>query len=89
VGDPFLSFDEASARRDFTVNALACDPLTGELLDRYQISPRVVTIGIGTFFLLPGITWFLTQRWWDRDERPAVGHRLTRVKTYLCEPESE
>jgi MFS family permease len=72
-----------------TLAMAASNYLTGELLDRYQISPRVVTIGIGTFFLLPGITWFLTQRWWDRDERPAVGHRLTRVKTDLCEPESE
>jgi tRNA nucleotidyltransferase (CCA-adding enzyme) len=35
VGDPFLSFPDASARRDFTVNALACDPLTGELLDAH------------------------------------------------------
>jgi len=72
-----------------TLTMAASNYLTGELLDRYQISPRIVTIGIGTFFLLPGITWFLTQRWWDRDERPAVGHRLTRVKTDLCEPESE
>ena len=72
-----------------TLTMAASNYLTGELLDRYQISPRVVTIGIGTFFLLPGIMWFLTQRWWDRDERPAVDHRLTRVKTDLCEPESE
>jgi tRNA nucleotidyltransferase (CCA-adding enzyme) len=34
-GDPFLDFAEASRRRDFTVNALACDPLTGELLDAH------------------------------------------------------
>jgi len=34
-GDPFLGFAEASRRRDFTVNALACDPLTGELLDAH------------------------------------------------------
>ena len=52
---------------------------TGELLDRFQISPRLVTIGIGIFFLMPGLTWFLTQRWWDRD----VG------KLRLCELESE
>jgi hypothetical protein len=42
---------------------------TGELLDRFQISPRLVTIGIGIFFLMPGLVWFLTQRWWDRDLR--------------------
>jgi len=34
-GDPFLDFEEASRRRDFTVNALACDPLTGEILDAH------------------------------------------------------
>jgi len=34
-GDPFLDFAEASRRRDFTVNALACDPLTGEILDAH------------------------------------------------------
>ena len=72
-----------------TLTMAASNYVTGELLDRYQISPRIVTIGIGTFFLLPGITWFLTQRWWDREERPAMEHRLTRVKTDLCEPESE
>jgi len=42
---------------------------TGELLDRFHLSPRVVTIGIGLFFLLPGIAWFITQRWWDKPMR--------------------
>jgi hypothetical protein len=41
--------------------------VTGELLDRFRISPRMVTIGIGLFFVLPGVAWFLTQRWWDRE----------------------
>jgi hypothetical protein len=41
---------------------------TGELLDRFGLSPRVVAIGIGAFFLLPGLAWFVTQKWWDRDE---------------------
>jgi len=52
---------------------------TGELLDRFGFQPRLVTIGIGIFFLMPGLAWFLTQRWWDRD----VG------KLRLCELESE
>jgi tRNA nucleotidyltransferase (CCA-adding enzyme) len=34
-GDPFLDFKEASRRRDFTVNAVACDPLSGEILDAH------------------------------------------------------
>ncbi len=31
--DPNLSFGEAALRRDFTINAMGFDPLTGELLD--------------------------------------------------------
>jgi hypothetical protein len=45
---------------------------TGELLDRFGLSPRVVAIGIGAFFLLPGMAWFVTQKWWDRDEDPML-----------------
>jgi tRNA nucleotidyltransferase (CCA-adding enzyme) len=45
-GDPFLDFAEASRRRDFTVNALACDPLSGEILDAHggldDLSRRVL-----------------------------------------------
>lgn len=32
-GDPSMSFAEASRRRDFTVNAILQDPLTGEIID--------------------------------------------------------
>jgi MFS family permease len=42
---------------------------TGYLLDPIGLSPRVVSIGIGAFFLLPGLAWFATQRWWDQDKR--------------------
>jgi MFS family permease len=51
-----------------TLTMAASNYLTGELLDRFQIGPRVLTMGIGIFFLIPGIVWFLTQRWWDRDK---------------------
>ena len=50
-----------------TFTMAASNYLTGELLDRFGISPRLVTIGIGLFFVLPGVAWFLTQRWWDRE----------------------
>ncbi len=33
VGDPFMAFREAATRRDFTINAMMEDPLTGERLD--------------------------------------------------------
>jgi tRNA nucleotidyltransferase (CCA-adding enzyme) len=35
-GDPSMSFAEASMRRDFTVNAILKDPLTGELIDPFD-----------------------------------------------------
>src|SRR5215204_2172350 len=54
-----------------TLTMAASNYVTGELLDRFQISPRIVTVGIGLFFLLPGLIWFVTQRWWDREERAA------------------
>jgi tRNA nucleotidyltransferase (CCA-adding enzyme) len=34
-GDPSLSFDEAARRRDFTINAISRDPLTGEIIDPF------------------------------------------------------
>ena len=34
--DPTLTLEEASARRDFTVNAIYRDPLTGEILDPWN-----------------------------------------------------
>jgi predicted MFS family arabinose efflux permease len=52
-----------------TLTMAASNYITGELLDRFRIPPRIVTVGIGIFFLTPGIAWFISQRWWDRDER--------------------
>jgi hypothetical protein len=54
----------------------ASNYVTGELLDRFGVSPRIVTMGIGVFFLLPGIIWFASRRWWDREEKD----HLPRVK---------
>lgn len=34
-GDPHMPFTEAARRRDFTINAVAWDPLTGEYLDPF------------------------------------------------------
>lgn len=33
LGEPRMSLRDASRRRDFTLNAMACDPLTGEVFD--------------------------------------------------------
>jgi tRNA nucleotidyltransferase (CCA-adding enzyme) len=35
-GDPELPVEEATRRRDFTINAMMCDPLTGELVDLWD-----------------------------------------------------
>lgn len=58
-----------------TLTMAASNYATGELLDRFRISPRIVTIGIGLFFLMPGFAWFLTQRWWDREKDHANKNR--------------
>ena len=55
-----------------TLTMAASNYFTGELLDRFGWSPRLVTAGIGTFFLLPGALWFATQRWWDRGKEELV-----------------
>jgi tRNA nucleotidyltransferase (CCA-adding enzyme) len=35
-GDPTMSFEDACSRRDFTVNAILKDPLTGEIVDPFN-----------------------------------------------------
>jgi MFS family permease len=52
-----------------TLTMAASNYVTGELLTRFNLSPRTVTVGIGIIFLLPGVTWFLTRRWWNRSTR--------------------
>jgi hypothetical protein len=56
-----------------TLTMAASNYATGELLDRFGISPRLVTIGIGIFFLLPGVVWLLTRRWWDTEADARAG----------------
>jgi tRNA nucleotidyltransferase (CCA-adding enzyme) len=36
LSDPAMHPREAAARRDFTINAIACDPLSGEILDFFN-----------------------------------------------------
>lgn len=59
-----------------TLTMAASNYATGEMLDRFELSPRVVTIGVGALFLIPGIAWFLTQKWWDRDDTPEAEERI-------------
>ena len=53
-GDPSMSFEEACSRRDFTVNAILKDQLTGEIVDPFggikDIRRRVLRhVSAGTF----------------------------------------
>ncbi|HYJ90852.1 MAG TPA: HD domain-containing protein [Pyrinomonadaceae bacterium] len=45
-GDPNMSFEEASSRRDFTINAILQNPLTGEIIDptggREDLERRII-----------------------------------------------
>jgi tRNA nucleotidyltransferase (CCA-adding enzyme) len=54
LGDPSMSFEDAARRRDFTVNAIAWDPLTGTYDDpfdgRADIERRILrVVDAGTF----------------------------------------
>jgi len=48
TGDPSMSVEDAARRRDFTVNAISWDPLTGEYLDpfdgRRDLDARVLRV---------------------------------------------
>ena len=60
-----------------TLTMAASNYAVGELLDRFNFSPRSVTVGIGVLFLLPGLLWFATARWWNREQRRQPPHAPT------------
>ena len=69
VEDQFRGRVFAAELALLTLTMAASNYLVGELMDRFGFSPRVVTVGVGTFFLLPGLVLFATQKWWDRKEK--------------------
>ena len=66
-----------------TLTMATSNYVVGELMDRFGISPRWVTAGVGIFFLLPGITWFLTKQWWDRKERTIAPVKIEETAPQL------
>ena len=75
-----------------TLTMAASNYVTGELLDRFGISPRIVTIGIGLLFMVPGIIWFITYRWWGRGrilppDEHSLADRDRAVAQELAPPE--
>jgi MFS family permease len=72
VEDTFRGRVFATELALLTLTMAVSNYVTGELLVRFGLRPRVVAIGLGAFFVLPGIVWFVTQRWWDEDnDEPA------------------
>jgi uncharacterized membrane protein YjjB (DUF3815 family) len=57
-----------------TLTMAASNYVTGELLDRVGLTPRTVAAGTGIFFMLPGLVWFATARWWDKGETALRDH---------------
>ncbi|MBA3766209.1 MAG: MFS transporter, partial [Acidobacteria bacterium] len=68
VEDQFRGRVFAAELALLTLTMAASNYVTGELLDRFQLSPRTVTVGIGLLFFLPGAMWLVTRRWWDRGQ---------------------
>ena len=67
VEDEFRGRVFAAELMLMTLAMAASNYATGEALDRFQISPRAVTVAIGIFFAAPGLLWLLTRRFWDRE----------------------
>jgi len=65
VEDKFRGRVFAAELALLTLTMAGSNYLVGELMDRFGFSPRVVTAGVGVFFLLPGLIWFMTEKWWD------------------------
>jgi predicted MFS family arabinose efflux permease len=72
VEDQFRGRVFAAELALLTLAMAASNYFTGEMLTRFGWSPRTVTIGIGTLFMIPGILWFVTKRWWDRGKEEQV-----------------
>jgi MFS family permease len=70
VEDQFRGRVFAAELALLTLTMAASNYLVGELMDRFGFSPRVVTAGVGAFFLLPGLIWFVTEKWWDHESGP-------------------
>lgn len=83
VEDQFRGRVFAAELALLTLTMATSNYVVGELMDRFGLSPRVVTVGVGIFFLLPGLTWFATQRWWDRKAE------IVGSETGYCAPSAQ
>jgi MFS family permease len=69
VEDSFRGRVFAAELALLTLTMAASNYVTGEMLDRFGLSPRRVIIALGVWFMIPGLIWFATERWWDRMSR--------------------
>ena len=67
VEDDFRGRVFAAELMLMTLTMAASNYLTGQALDRFQLSPRTVSVAIGVLFIIPGLLWFATRRLWDKD----------------------
>jgi MFS family permease len=74
VADRFRGRVFAAELALLTLTMAGSNYFTGEMLDRFRLSPRVVAIGMGALFLIPGLVWFATQKWWDRGQEEHAEH---------------
>ncbi len=75
VEDQFRGRVFAAELALLTLTMAGSNYLVGELMDRFGFSPRVITMGVGAFFLLPGLIWFATRKRWDVSEARPRGPR--------------
>jgi MFS family permease len=79
VEDEFRGRVFAAELALLTLTMAGSNYLVGELMDRFGFSVRVVTAGVGTFFVLPGLIWLATKKWWDRREKIAGPAATTQL----------
>ncbi|MCA1593564.1 MAG: MFS transporter [Acidobacteria bacterium] len=67
VEDEFRGRVFAAEMMLMTLAMAASNYATGVAMDSFGYSPRAVTVAIGILFTMPGVVWFLTRRWWDKE----------------------
>ncbi len=72
VEDDFRGRVFAAELTLLTLMLAASNYVAGELLDRFGMSPRTVMVMMGGIFLLPGVFWFITARWWNLERTPVI-----------------
>lgn len=67
VEDEFRGRVFAAELSLLTLMLAASNYTTGALLDDFHLPLRAVTIGLGVTAMLPGVVWFATRRFWQKN----------------------